>query len=677
MAAKKTNIKINQSAATAARQRNAQARAADRMDRSKRHNRRAGKMPAWLIWLSLLLVELFAFAFLAPGKEETVLGLLEELIRSEDDSGWKVFWPLAFGALWATLLTALVCLLPRKAGQVGYAVVYLLALVYAGFQTGYYVLFRQMMWLSEFRYASEGSDYIRVLLEYPLGWYLGLLGLIGLGVLNVLRFPAVRPGWGTKALLCLVAISAAVGAALLPQLVFRADSGIRYAGSDYGRAQSAEAAYKNMFNTHRLYEVCGLYQTFAKDVYFNNIYPLTPAHALAEKNARSQIDSYFAARGDGGENAMTGILRGKNVVLVLMESMDDWMIGEHTPTICAMMDEGINFTEFYTPGYGGVRTFNSEFCMNTGTFLSSRGGYAFDYVTNHYPQSLANQLRSQGYSAQVYHYNDPDFYSRGVFSPAMGYESYISYQDYVTQENERDLYDDQFLFDNEDLNSSFFREGPTLNFIITRSAHLSYVYNEVLSYWGLQKYPDYKGLTGHEEEDCAYLKARLVDDMFARLLEELEAAGQLDNTVIVAMTDHYTYGVDDQELVMARSGVTDELLVERVPCFIWSAQGPDLDVTKTLSTADLLPTLLNLLGVDTPYHYMGRDAFDPNYVGYALFSNGSWVCGDFAYNAQNEQLLALKPNAAASDEFCNEMGQRVNTFVQINNLILETDYYKK
>ena len=280
------------------------------------------------------------------------------------------------------------------------------------------------------------------------------------------------------------------------------------------------------------------------------------------------------------------------------------------------MAEGINFTDFYTPGYGGVRTFNTEFCANTGSFLSSQGGYAFDYVTNDFSQSLANQLKNVGYSPKVYHYNTPNFYSRGVFSPAMGYEEYVCYEDYVTEANKKDLYDDKFLFDNDTINADFFRDGQTLNFIITRSAHLSYKYNEVLSHWGLKKYPMYRGLTGHEEEDCMYLKARLVDDMFARLLQELEEKGQLDNTVIVAYTDHYTYGFKDMDVLYERSGVDDLLLLEKTPFFIWSADGPNLEVTKTCNTSDILPTVLNLMGVESPYRYIGQDAFDPKYEGY-------------------------------------------------------------
>ena len=64
---------------------------------------------------------------------------------------------------------------------------------------------------------------------------------------------------------------------------------IRYAKSDYGRMQSAEAAYENMFNTHRLYQVCGLYQTLAKDLYQNAIYPLTPSHALEQKQQKQLV----------------------------------------------------------------------------------------------------------------------------------------------------------------------------------------------------------------------------------------------------------------------------------------------------------------------------------------------------------------------------------------------------
>ena len=613
--------------------------------------------------LSFFLVEVFAFLFLSLNTEEFRLAQL---------------WPLAFGALWAAILSGFVRLFPAKAGRVVYGILYFVAAIYAAVQTGYFYLFSEMMWLSDFRYASEGSDYFSVLLSYPIGWWLGLAALAVQGIVILVKFPRWKQKWSTGIAAAAVAIAASVGAVCLPQAVFVQDGDIRYASSDYGRVQSAEAAYDNMFNAHRLYQVCGLYQTLEKDIYKNGIYPLTPSYAAAQKAGKAEINAYFADRTVGGDNEMTGLLEGKNVVLVLMESMDDWMIGEYTPTLERLMSEGISFTHFYTPGYGGIRTFNSEFCVNTGSFLSSQGGYAFDYITNTYRQSLASLLTQEGYSAKTFHYNDPSFYSRGVFSPAMGYSEYVCYGDYIGADEEDLLYDDQLLFDNPGLNAEFFREGqPTLNFIITRSAHLSYKYNEVLSYWALKKYPEFRGLTGNEETDCAYLKAKLVDDLFARLLQELEDKGQLDNTVIIGFTDHYTYGYKDEASLFALSGVDDALLLEKTPCFIWSADLQPMKVDKTLNTSDLLPTMLNLLGVDSPYDYIGRDAFDPTYEGYALFSDGSWISGDIAYDAGTKRVLSITGGEAeASSETLDAMAQKVQQFVRINNLILDTDYYK-
>ena len=565
------------------------------------------RCPYAVVPIAFFVMEIFAYSWLLPDGK----------------------WPLLFGALWAVILGCFLRLLPRRGSRLGFGILYGLSIIYSVGQTGYYQLFSEMMWLSEFRYASEGSDYLDVLLSYPAGWFFWIAGLLALGILVLWKYPRFPSTAAPRVVCGFLLIAAVIATIRLPDMTFAEDGEIRYAKSDYGRMQSAEAAYENMFNAHRLYQICGIYQTAAKDLYTNGIYPITPAYASEQEEAEETIGEYFEeeAQLPDQKNLMTGILKGKNVVLVLMESMDDWMIGEHTPTICRMMSEGIQFTNFYTPPYGGIRTFNTEFCINTGSFLSSQGGYAFDYVTNEYNQSLASLLRKEGYSAKTFHYNDPSFYSRDVFSEAMGYEDYVCYGDYLSEYDEKEreqlLYDDLLLFTNAELRREFFRDADkTLNFIITRSAHLSYKYNEVLSYWGLKKYPEYRGLTGNEETDCALLKARLVDDLFRRLLIALEEEGTLQNTVIIGVTDHYTYGYKDEESLLELSGVTEKLLLEKTPCFIWSPDLEPMEVNKTLNTSDFLPTVLNMLGIEPEYDYIGSDAFDDGYKGYALFSDG-------------------------------------------------------
>ena len=171
-----------------------------------------------------------------------------------------------------------------------------------------------------------------------------------------------------------------------------------------------------------------------------------------------------------------------------------------------------------------------------------------------------------------------------------------------------------------------------------------------------------------------YVKARLVDDLFARLLSELEESGELENTVIVAYTDHYTYGFKDEDVLYAQSNVEDALLLEKTPFFIWSADGPSMEVTKTCNTSDILPTVLNLLGVESPYDYIGQDAFDESYVGYALFPNGSWVSNGVAYSTFSG-LMVLDWDKEVTDQYLADMHYLVEDYVRINNLILQSDYY--
>ena len=62
-------------------------------------------------------------------------------------------------------------------------------------QTGYYLLFSKMMWVSEFRYASEGADYLDVIFGYPAAWFVWIFLLIALGGFLVWKYPRLlQPG---------------------------------------------------------------------------------------------------------------------------------------------------------------------------------------------------------------------------------------------------------------------------------------------------------------------------------------------------------------------------------------------------------------------------------------------------------------------------------------------------
>lgn len=601
-------------------------------------------------------VELFAWLLLQPGE----------------------WFPLAFGCLWALFLGILCGILPRKAGRILFGILYFLSLLWTLAQTGYYSVFGRMMWLQDVFYAGEGADYLGdVIASFSPLWWIGGIALLAAGAVVLWKFPRGADTVWPRLIAGVVAALAVAGLFLTPELVFQKDLGIWGTRSEYAQSSSYRANYNTMYDARNVYKITGVYHLVFRDLWKHHLYPLTPAYRTELAEQTQIIDDYFGKRPVKEENEMTGAFAGMNVVLVLMESMDDWLITpEDTPTLYRMMQEGINFTEFYTPGYGTARTINSEFCMNTGLYLPTNGGYVFDYVTNSFRQSLASQLTENGYTAQVFHYNSPDFYSRGVFEPAMGYLAYQCYEDYVTDPDR--LYDDCLLFDIPELKELFFREGQTFNTIITRSAHLSYVYNEVLSHYALRQYPEYRGKYASQEEDCARVKAKLVDDLFARLLQELSAAGQLENTVIMAMTDHYTYGYKNMEELYAHSGVDDTLLLEKTPCFVWSADCRSIAVSKTLNTSDFVPTMLNLMGIDSPYTYLGQDAFDPRYLGYALFPNGSWISDGVVCKADSSgyRIVQNRYGKDLPQSYLEEMVANTREYIHISNLLLTSNYYR-
>ncbi len=584
---------------------------------------------------------------------------------------------LGFGLLWAGLLTTLVWMLPRLAGRIVYGVTYFAAWGWMLAQTGYVQLFQKLMWVSDILLAGEGADYFNVILSFSWKWWLSGAVLLALGVVTLLLLPKRRKR-GRDYLIGAAAAAVMIGGLFaMPEAVFLHDLDVWGTRSEYAQSSSFRACYNTMYDAQNVYDICGFYQLTFRDIWKHHLYPLTPAYRREQTADRAEIDAYFDARPDHEANDMTGTLAGKNVILVLMESMDDWLITpEDTPTLYRMMGEGISFTNFYTPGYGSARTINSEFCMNTGIYLPTNGKYVFSYVTNTFSQSLASRLTAAGYTAEEFHYNTPDFYSRGVFAPAMGYRTYNSYAAYTSSEDE--LFDDCYLFDSQELSDLFFREGPTFNFIVTRSAHLSYVYNEVLSHYALKRYPDYRGKYGDEEVDCARVKARLVDDLFTRMLAELESRGQLENTVIIGVTDHYTYGFKDTAQLLELSGADDVLELEKTPCFVWSADLAPMNVTKTLNTADVVPTVLNLLGMDPGKRYLGQDAFDSRYAGYAFFPDGSWISDGVICKAVGGGMEVLQNTSGKplSEEEQQRMLEENRAFVRISNLLLTTDYYR-
>ena len=240
------------------------------------------------------------------------------------------------------------------------------------------------------------------------------------------------------------------------------------------------------------------------------------------------------------------------------------------------------------------------------------------FSKNNFSYSIANLFKNAGYEVNSFHYNEPEFYNRATMHINMGYESHTSFVE-VTNDYDQSVLD-TVMVDNDEIYEKISQhDRKFFGFIITYSAHLPYsTYANMCSYQ-YRNHPELFNSAMDTETNCAYAQAKITDDFFKGLLERLHEDGLLEDTVIVAYTDHYTYGFSDEDKLLHYSLDSGSSIFDKVPMLIYHYGDEPMEVDKTNATIDLLPTIANLFDLKASKYYMGQDIFDPRYGGFGLF----------------------------------------------------------
>ena len=378
----------------------------------------------------------------------------------------------------------------------------------------------------------------------------------------------------------------------------------------YDVTNNAANNYIEWIDSPKLLRICGTYEYTIRDFYFTFIKKDNTI------NAKKEVDKYLADNEvDISDNEYTALFKDKNLVFIMMEAMDDWLINpEVTPTIYEMMHHGFNFTNHYSPAYVTGATANTEFIANTGMYPNINKlspNYAF--VNNTFPYSLANLFKDKGYTVNSYHRSSGYIYNRDNMHLSFGYSKYHSYLDLGISEENLNL--DSYLI--KDGYDKIVSSDKFMSFIITYSPHTPYSYSKEECTTHLDEikkiYPD----ETNEEILCAYSAARETDEMFKVLLTKLKENNILDNTVIIAYADH------PNKLVL-RGQETDKL--NKTTFFIYSNNMPENNIDKVTSSINILPTTLNLFGLDKTYLYPGIDALSDK-ENYVIFDDYTYYDG--------------------------------------------------
>ena len=374
------------------------------------------------------------------------------------------------------------------------------------------------------------------------------------------------------------------------------------------------------------------------------------------------------------KNEYTGMFEGKNVIFLQLEGIDSWLLNsENMPNLYGMLNNSIVFENHYSYYNGGGSTFNSELAVNTGfiTPISyTRNAYTLN--TNLYNDSLPKLLKNEGYSTNVFHMNTGEFYSRKINYLNWGYDNYYGLLDENTYTDVSYELDRELILDEGFYEKMFKQEGPFMNYIITYTPHTPFTVTSEMGKLLAQKVYGDEEIPDLSEEESARLFAEETDYMVGLLLQALEDNDLMDNTVIVAYADHYLYTLNDKT-ILDKYKETDNNLINYTPFFVWSNDMEQIKVEKVNSQIDILPTVLNLFGIEyIEEYYIGNDVFDNDYSGYAFFSDYSWYDG----NIYVENGMAVN-DENANESYVNEMNTLINRLIQQNDLTLKYDYFRR
>ena len=408
-------------------------------------------------------------------------------------------------------------------------------------------------------------------------------------------------------------------------------------------------------------------------------------NALAESASGTdqELDSYVATLTPSKQNEYTGLFKGKNLIMITAEAFSGDIIDQNlTPTLYRLANRGIKFTDYYMQATAG--TTGGEYEHIFGMLPTDGGKSMMDTENFHNLMTMGSQLNRLGYYGKMYHNNDYTYYHRDVTHYTFGYsDGYTGYgnglEDQITKQwPESDLEMFQATL------PQYIDKEPFNIYYMTVSGHSSYTYDAnamARKNWDAVKDMEYT------EPVKAYIAANLeLENGLTWLVNELEAAGKANDTVICLTADHFPYGLDNDAALgnmpylseLYGYDVVDYLHRDHNTLIIWSGALESMDpivVNTPVSAIDILPTLSNLFGTEYDSRlFPGRDVFsDAEPLMFNLSYDGKTELG--TYSAADGTFTPLTDSTVVPDDYVDRIKKIVRNKINYMTGFLKTDYF--
>ena len=422
--------------------------------------------------------------------------------------------------------------------------------------------------------------------------------------------------------------------------------------------------------------------------------------ALADSASDSTLRSmaqYFGSLTPSRKNEYTGLFQGKNLVLITAEAFSPWFISrELTPTLYKLTHEGFVCENYYQPGWGQSTT-GGEYAVMTGLLPTWVGSNVSFYASanDDMPFALGNQLRALGYRTGAYHDNIYNYYNRDKTHPNLGYDYQGVGSGLTVTEDGSWPYSDLEMVQNTigDYIDGYVSDGTPFHvYYMTVSGHGSYGWGHAMAAKNRAKaqaaYPN------ASTQVQSYVAANLeLENALTYLLEQLEAAGNAEDTVICMSADHYPYLLAEPETDYyneLRGVVDSERDTDRYrnALVLWCGGMENaVTVTEPCSAVDIVPTLSNLFGLEYDSRLLsGRDVLDKDYdagsasgsiplVILPTSSGNSWATAAGVFEATTRTFNA-RPGVTVEEDYVSRVNNIVALQYNYAQQLIARNYYR-
>ncbi len=369
-------------------------------------------------------------------------------------------------------------------------------------------------------------------------------------------------------------------------------------------------------------------------------------------------------------SSLYGMFEGKNLIMIMCETCEEYgFTPEYTPNYFRLREQSMYFTNFFSAAKSNY-TYDAEFKSLTSMMYFQGDNFMYTYGDNAYPTALPHMFRNVGYTTNSFHDYYSDFFNRDEMHMSLGFDSYRGVEGLIVEESEFWPLDSLMFEQYKDYIAPI-QDDPFYSFILTVTPHGPHdKYRDELAYYYniLDQDPNYV----NESLEFKTITAAQMnfDEGLGILLDDLEAKGLMDETVIVMYSDHKNYS--SQYITEEKTPNSDiPFEIEKVPYLIY-APGLETGENQMLTSHyDIAPTILDLFGISSyKDFYYGQSIFlEEREDRPIILSYSSWITE--TYRVQFGEVVL----GELDDEvFLNEKNKIYNT-IQFYEKIFFSDYF--